>query len=102
MGDIVFWTIVRLAVLIPAVWILKSHIDEQLWWLITVAALYTIVIHPAIASFRKFESKTKSISESIICSSCKHFNESAFLCMKHDKHPSEDYIPCDGIHWEPK
>jgi len=101
-GDIVFWTIIRVAILIPAIWILKSHIDEQLWLLISIAAVYTIIVHPAVAAFRKYESKTKSISESIICSSCKHFDESAFLCLKHDKHPSENYIPCEGIHWEAK
>jgi hypothetical protein len=102
LGDIVFWTILRIAIVIPALWILKSHVNEQLWWLIAIAAIYMIIIHPAIVAKRKFESKTKSIAESIICSSCKHFDESAFLCMKHDKHPTEEFIPCEGLHWEPK
>jgi glucan phosphoethanolaminetransferase (alkaline phosphatase superfamily) len=102
LGDIIFWALIRIAIVIPAIWILRAHLDEQLWWLISIAAVYVIIIHPAFTAYKKFESKSKSISGSIICSSCKHFNESAFLCMKHDKHPSEDYIPCDGIHWEPK
>lgn len=102
MGDIVFWTIIRIALFVPAIWVLKFYIDEQLWILILIGAAYLIVIHPAISAYRKFESKTKNIAESIICSSCKHFDESAFLCTKHDKHPTEEYIPCDGIHWEPK
>jgi len=24
------------------------------------------------------------------------------LCMKYDKHPTENYIPCEGEEWEPK
>jgi len=22
--------------------------------------------------------------------------------MKHDEHPTENYLPCDGIDWSPK
>ena len=102
MGDIIFWAILRTAIVIPAVWILKSYIDEQLWWIVTIAAIYGIIIHPIVLSVKRFEAKSKDILESTICSNCKHFDPSAVLCMKHDKHPTKDYIPCDGIHWEPK
>ena len=102
MGDIIFWAILRTAIVIPAVWILKSYIDEQLWWIVTIAAIYGIIIHPIVLGVKRFEAKSKDILESTICSNCKHFDPSAVLCMKHDKHPTKDYIPCDGIHWEPK
>ena len=102
MGDIIFWAILRTAIVIPAVWILKSHIDEQLWWIVIIAAIYGIIIHPIVLGVKKFEAKSKDILESTICSNCKHFDPSAVLCMKYDKHPTKDYIPCDGIHWEPK
>ncbi|MCZ6704241.1 MAG: hypothetical protein O6940_14530 [Ignavibacteria bacterium] len=102
MGDIVFWTIMRTAIIIPAVWVLRSYIDEQLWLLIGIATIYGIIIHPAILSYRKFETKNKELLESSLCSTCKHFDPSAVLCLKHDKHPTENYIPCEGEHWEPK
>jgi hypothetical protein len=102
MGDIIFWTIIRTAIVIPAVWILKSYISEQLWILIWIAAIYGIIIHPAFLSYKKFETKNKDVIDSSLCSTCKHFDPSAVLCLKHDKHPTENYIPCDGIHWEPK
>lgn len=102
MGVIVYWTIIRTAIVIVAVWLLKSQIDEQLWYIITIAISYGVIIHPAITGFRNFEEKNKSITESTLCSNCKHFDKSAVLCIKHDKHPTEDYIPCDGIHWEIK
>ncbi len=83
-------------------WILKSYIDYQLWLIIGIAAIYGIIIHPAVLSYKKFEVKSKNVLESSLCSTCKHFDPSAVLCMKYDKHPTEDYIPCEGIHWEPK
>jgi hypothetical protein len=101
-GETVFWTIIRTAITIVGVWILKSYIDEQLWYIITIAAVYGIIIHPAVLAFKKFDIKNKNILDSTICASCKHFDPSAILCMKHDKHPTEDYIPCDGLHWEPR
>lgn len=102
MGDIVFWIIIRTAITIPAIWILKSYLDYQLWLIIGIAAIYGIIIHPAILSYKKFEVKSKNVMESSLCSTCKHFDPSAVLCMKYDKHPTETYIPCEGIHWEPK
>jgi len=102
MGEIIFWTIMRTAIVIPVVWILRSYIDDQLWLMIGIAAIYGIIIHPAILSYKKFEMKNKELIDSSLCSTCKHFDPSAVLCLKHDKHPTVNYIPCEGEHWEPK
>jgi len=102
MGEVVFWTIIRAAVTIPGLWILKGQIDFQLWVLISVAAIYVLIIHPAMVSYRWFEQHNKKVIESTLCSSCKNFDQSAVLCIKYDKHPTENYIPCDGVEWEPK
>ena len=102
MGDLIFWTIIRTAISILAIWALKYRIDEQLWWLIAIAITYALIVHPIITGLKKFKIKNEKILSSTICASCKHFDSSALLCMKHDKHPTENYIPCEGIHWEPK
>lgn len=101
MGEVVFWTIIRAAVTIPGLWILKSQIDFQLWLIISVAAIYVLIIHPTMVSLRWFEEHNKKVIESTLCSSCKHFDRSAVLCIKYDKHPTENYVPCEGIDWEP-
>ena len=101
MGEIVFWTIIRTAVTLPGLWILKSQVDSQLWYLISLAAIYVLIIHPAVQSYRWFEQRNKKIINTTLCSSCRHFDPSAILCMKYDKHPTENYIPCDGVDWEP-
>lgn len=102
MGEVVFWTIIRSAITIAGLWIIKSEVDSQLWWLIGVAAVYVLVIHPAIVNYRWFERRNKNVIDSSLCSSCKSFDRSAVLCIKYDKHPTEDYVPCDGVDWEPK
>jgi len=102
MGEIVFWTIIRATVTIIGLWIIESQIDFQLWWIISIAAIYVLVIHPAVVSYRWFEERNKKVIESTLCSSCKNFDPSAVLCIKYDKHPTENYVPCEGVEWEPK
>ena len=60
MGEVVFWTIIRAAVTIVGLWIIKSEVDSQLWWFISVAAVYVLIVHPAIVSYRWFEEKNKN------------------------------------------
>ncbi len=102
MGEIVFWTIIRIAITLPIIWVLQSYIDFQFWWSISLLAIYGVIIHPAIIHYRLFEEKNKDIIESTLCSSCNHFDKSAVLCLKYDKHPSKDFLPCEGESWEPK
>jgi hypothetical protein len=91
-----------MAVTIPGLWILKAHVDDKLWWMISIAAIYVLIIHPAIVAYRWFEERNKNVISSTLCSSCRHFDPSAVLCMKYDKHPTENYVPCEGVDWEPK
>lgn len=102
MGEIIFWTLIRTAISIPAVWILRGYIDFQLWLIVVLFVLYGVIIHPAVVSYRRFEEKSKSIIENTLCSNCKHFDRSAVLCVKYDRYPTVNYIPCEGLDWEPK
>lgn len=102
MGAIVFWTIIRSAILIPIIWILQSYLPFNFWSIISLVGIYGLIIHPAVQHYKLFEENNKEIIESTLCSSCKHFDRSAVLCMKYDKHPTVDYLPCNGIDWEPK
>ncbi len=102
MGEIVFWAIMRTAITIPLVWLLQSYLDFQLWWMISMFAIYGVIIHPAMIHYRLFEEKNKDIIDSTLCSSCVHFDKTAVLCLKHDIHPTQENLPCDGRDWEPK
>lgn len=100
MGHIVYWTLIRIVFLIPALWYILDLLNYKYWLIWSFLAIYLVVIHPAYIQYKKFFLANKEIIEETLCSSCKHFDESAVLCMKYDKHPTKEEIPCGGIHWE--
>lgn len=102
MGEIVLWTLLRTVLAIILIWLIQDYWDYKFFWVAGTLFIYFFVIFPAIQSYKNFVQKNKPVVENSLCSSCRHFDESAVLCMKYDKHPSQDYIPCDGIAWEPK
>ncbi len=102
MGAIVFWGIIRAALLMPALWILYSVIEPKYWWTLLILSVYGIIIHPAVIQYNLFMEKNKEIITSTLCSSCRYFDKSAVLCLKHDEHPTTNYLPCNGIDWEMK
>jgi len=102
MGAIVFWTLIRIIIALPLMWIAKDYIDEKYWFIAGTLTVVLFIIYPAYASYKNFIEKNKTVITSTLCSTCKHFDESAVLCMKYDKHPTENYIPCEGNAWEPK
>jgi hypothetical protein len=65
-------------------------------------SIYGIIIHPAIVQYNQFKEDNKEIINNTLCSSCRHFDETAVICMKHDKHPTVDSLPCEGLDWEMK
>ncbi|MGD8780740.1 MAG: hypothetical protein PVH88_17470 [Ignavibacteria bacterium] len=102
MGAIVYWTLIRIAILIPILWLAIEWMDYKFWWTISIMAVYGVVIYPAYLQYKIFRDKNKEIIFDTLCSSCKSFDETAVICMKYDEHPKVDYIPCEGSDWEPK
>jgi hypothetical protein len=101
MGAIIYWTIIRIAVLIPLLWIATDYIDYKYWWMIVSMSIYGFVIHPAVIQYKLFNEENREIITNTLCSSCKHFDRTAVLCLKYDEHPTEEIIPCEGGDWEP-
>jgi len=102
LGEIVYKTIIRLALTILIVWFSKDFFDQKFFWIISVLAIFLFVFHPTYLSYKKFIDENKNVISNTLCSTCKHFDQSAIICMKYDKHPTENFIPCEGTDWEPK
>ncbi|MHB8579302.1 MAG: hypothetical protein ACYDA4_05510 [Ignavibacteriaceae bacterium] len=102
MGEVVFWTIIRTIITIPIVWVLKDYISFPVWWLINLASIYGVIIHPAIIHYRLFKERNKEVIEYTLCSTCTNFDKTAVLCVLHDEHPTKEYLPCEGFDWEPQ
>ena len=101
MGAIVYWTLIRIAILIPLLWIATDYIEYKYWWMIVSMSIYGFVIHPAVIQYKLFNEQNQEIITNTLCSSCKHFDKIAVLCLKYDEHPTKEIIPCEGSDWEP-
>jgi len=101
MGKIVFWGIIRTGILLPMIWITSGYIETKYWWTLVTLSVYGVIIHPAILQYKIFREENLPVVEDTLCSSCKHFDVTAVLCMKYDEHPTENYLPCGGSDWEP-
>lgn len=102
MGEIVFWTLLRAIIILPLIYISESYIPYSVWWMGGVMLIYAGIIHPAIIHYHLFQARNQPIFEATLCSSCKHFDTTAVLCLKHDEHPTLQYLPCDGVDWQPQ
>lgn len=102
MGEIVYKTLVRLGLALVILWFFKDQFNDKFFWIISFLAIFFIVINPAYISYKSFIENNKKIFSETLCSSCKQFDQSAVLCIKYDKHPTENFIPCEGKDWVPK
>jgi fatty acid desaturase len=102
MGGIIYWAIIRIAILLPLLWIATDYIEFNYWWMVVSMSIYGFILHPAFIQYKMFREKNEEVITNSLCSSCKHFDETAVLCLKFDEHPTEDEIPCEGSAWEPK
>lgn len=102
MGEIVYKTILRFGLILIALWFGKDLFGDKFFWIISLLSIYFFVFHPAYIAYKTFIEENKSVITNSLCSTCKHFDESAVLCTKYDKHPTENFIPCEGSAWEPK
>ena len=100
MGAIIYWAIIRTAILIPILWIGYDFLEYKFWLPMALLSIYGVIVHPAIIQFKLFNEQNKEIIENTLCSTCTHFNETAVLCLKYDQHPTADKIPCEGLDWE--
>ena len=96
MGEIVYKTLIRFAVSISVSMVLKITLMKSVSGFLVSLGIYLFTIYPHIRH-TKFIEENKTIINKSLCSTCKHFDESAVLCIKYDKHPTENFIPCEEV-----
>ncbi|MGE5481176.1 MAG: hypothetical protein ACM3U1_12210 [Chloroflexota bacterium] len=102
-GSILWGTLVRITItfifLLAAVDLfpnLRPH-----WW-IMLFAVWFFIAYPAFSAYKEYNASLEEFKVNTLCGSCRHFEETAKLCRIYDEHVSEDYVPCEGMSWEPK
>ena len=53
MGEIVYKTLIRFALMLIALWFSKDFFGEKFFWIISVLAIYFFVFHPAYLGLQK-------------------------------------------------
>jgi hypothetical protein len=101
-GSIVWGIILRMSIIVFLSFLLFSSFEMRQYWWISLLAIWAIAAYPGWRQFAKFQENVKKVEESTLCGSCRHFDKTSQLCRIFDEHVSKDYIPCEGISWEPR
>lgn len=100
-GSILWGVLLRSAILILIISLfLESLSMRQHWWLM-LFALWFLVAYPAWLQYKKFQERIQNFQKETLCGSCKHFEANSQLCKIYDQHVSTEFIPCEGLSWEP-
>ena len=101
-GSIVWGVILRSAILMILCFFFFNEFQLQNYWYLTAFLLWLGAAYPAWRQHKKFQERMEKMKESTLCGSCLHFDFTSQLCKILDEHPTRDYIPCEGLSWEPK
>ncbi|MFI5201511.1 MAG: hypothetical protein ACHQNE_03910 [Candidatus Kapaibacterium sp.] len=102
MGAIIYWGLVRFALVVLAAWALYGFIPNYGdWWTLFFVAVGVVVVYPAQLAWRKQEEVIRRANQNGLCATCKHFARREALCTRLDEHVRKDYTPCGGKGWEP-
>ncbi|NBO69386.1 MAG: hypothetical protein EBU66_07700 [Bacteroidetes bacterium] len=100
-GTVVLGGMIRLSILVITMWWISDYWEFHQFWPLFSILVVMIVFYPAYREMSLFSESVESVAESTMCGSCMHFESSAQICSKYDEHITEQYIPCEGMDWEP-
>jgi hypothetical protein len=101
-GAIIYWGLVRFALVLVLAWLLYSFVPNYGdWWMLFFIAVAVIVIYPAQLAWRKHISTIGQANQNALCATCRHLISREALCSVTDEHVRSDYTPCNGEAWEP-
>lgn len=101
-GAIVWGVIMRSALIITLMLLLNEQLHLRNYWYFSLFTLWIFVAYPAYRQYRRFNERMDSFEEETLCGTCIHFDRGGQLCKIYDEHVSKNYIPCDGMDWQPK
>lgn len=101
-GSIVWGVLLRTAIVIAVSFFLMVYIENREYVFLLFFLLWFAAAYPGWRQYQIFQNRIKKVEESTLCGSCIHFDSSSQLCKIFDEHVSRDYIPCEGLNWEPK
>jgi len=101
-GSIVWGIILRASIIVLFSFFFIQFFRFHGYWWLALFIFWFAAVYPGWKQFQHFDKKIKDIKENTLCGKCKYFESSGQLCKIYDEHITKDYIPCDGLDWEPK
>ncbi len=101
-GSVVWGLLLRSSIIIILSSVLINALELRTYWWWVLIALWFFAAWPAYRQWQQFSTRMEKFEESTLCGSCRHFDPSSQLCKIYDQHVSTNYIPCEGLAWEPK
>ncbi len=101
-GSIVWGILLRTLLIIVLTLFLTDYFDIRQYWWFSLFAFWGFAAFPAYKQIQAFSERIDDFEESTLCGQCKHFDKSGQRCSIYDEHVSVNYIPCEGLDWEPK
>ena len=101
-GSIVSGALMRAIITIVFGFLLWNWRGDESTYLITLIMLWGYVAYPAYRQYHVFNEHIEEMTLSTLCGQCKHFNRTGQTCFRYDEHVTNEYIPCEGLDWEPR
>ncbi len=101
-GSIIFGALLRAAIVILAIFFVVEYFDLRGFWYLTSFSVWLLAAFPAYRQYTAYNERMKNFEEETLCGKCKHFEPSGQFCRIYDEHVSKNYIPCEGLSFEPK
>ncbi len=101
-GSIVWGVILRASIIVVLSFIFIQFFRFTGYWWLALFVFWFAAVYPGWKQYQKFNDKIQDIEESTLCGKCRYFEPTGQLCKIYDEHITKNYIPCDGLDWEPK
>lgn len=101
-GSIVWGVILRAFIIVFLSFLVISFYRFQGYWWAVLFIFWFAAAYPGWRQYQSFQKRIKDIEESTLCGTCVHFESSGQLCKIYDEHITNDYIPCEGLDWQPR
>lgn len=101
-GSIVWGVILRSTIIVALSFLFIQYFRGNSYWWIVLFIFWFAAIYPGWKQYQNYNVKIKDIEENTLCGKCKYFEPTGQFCKIYDEHVTKDYIPCDGLDWEPK
>lgn len=101
-GSIVSGALMRAMLTVMLGFAIWYYVGSQLALLFSAIAIWGYVAYPAHRQYTIFNQHVEQLELNTLCGQCKHFNPTNQLCSVYDEHVSNDFIPCEGMDWEPR